>query len=181
MLDLISAYENYLVNVKQASGNTTVSYLRDIRQFAGWLRDTEEAELVDATEYYRILPPPPPAQGRSCATISRSLASLKNFFRVFGVLRLSAGNAGAACTCRTWREKASPDSNRAGGRAALVSARLRGRQRVSGPCHAGGDVCHWPAGQRAHWPQCGRCEPGWLFSSNAAGRRPAWFPCTPER
>ena len=42
MLDLISAYENYLVNVKQASGNTTVSYLRDIRQFAGWLRDTEE-------------------------------------------------------------------------------------------------------------------------------------------
>ena len=46
MLDLISAYENYLVNVKQASGNTTVSYLRDIRQFAGWLRDTEEAELV---------------------------------------------------------------------------------------------------------------------------------------
>lgn len=39
MLDLIAAYENYLVNVKQASGNTTVSYLRDIRQFAGWLRD----------------------------------------------------------------------------------------------------------------------------------------------
>lgn len=50
MLDLISAYENYLVNVKQASGNTTVSYLRDIRQFAGWLRDTEEAELVVATQ-----------------------------------------------------------------------------------------------------------------------------------
>ncbi len=50
MLDLISAYENYLVNVKQASGNTTVSYLRDVRQFAGWLRDTEEAELVDATQ-----------------------------------------------------------------------------------------------------------------------------------
>ena len=50
MLDLIAAYENYLVNVKQASGNTTVSYLRDIRQFAGWLRDAEEAELVDATQ-----------------------------------------------------------------------------------------------------------------------------------
>ena len=81
MLDLISAYENYLVNVKQASGNTTVSYLRDIRQFAGWLRDTEEAELVDATQqniadYLHQLS----AQGRSCATISRSLASLKNFF-----------------------------------------------------------------------------------------------------
>lgn len=129
MLDLISAYENYLVNVKQASGNTTVSYLRDIRQFAGWLRDTEEAELVDATQqniadYLHQLS----AQGRSAPPFPALWPSLKNFFCVFGVLRLSAGNAGAACTCRTWREKASPDSNRAGGRAALVSARLRGRK-----------------------------------------------------
>ena len=81
MLDLIAAYENYLVNVKQASGNTTVSYLRDIRQFAGWLRDAEEAELVDATQqnisdYLHRLA----TEGRSSATISRSLASLKNFF-----------------------------------------------------------------------------------------------------
>ena len=81
MLDLIAAYENYLVNVKQASGNTTVSYLRDIRQFAGWLRDAEEAELVAATQqnisdYLHRLA----TEGRSSATISRSLASLKNFF-----------------------------------------------------------------------------------------------------
>ena len=33
MLDLIHAYENYLVKVKQASTNTVSSYLRDIRQF----------------------------------------------------------------------------------------------------------------------------------------------------
>ena len=31
MLDLIGAYENYLTKVKQASGNTVASYMRDIR------------------------------------------------------------------------------------------------------------------------------------------------------
>ena len=93
MLDLIAAYENYLVNVKQASGNTTVSYLRDIRQFAGWLRDAEEAELVDATQqnisdYLHRLA----TEGRSSATISRSLASLKNFFAIW-YLPASCGKA----------------------------------------------------------------------------------------
>jgi hypothetical protein len=50
MLDLICAYENYLTKVKQASGNTVSSYMRDIRQFAGWLHDEEECEVVDATQ-----------------------------------------------------------------------------------------------------------------------------------
>ena len=43
MLDLIGAYENYLTKVKQASGNTIASYMRDIRQFAVWLHEEEEA------------------------------------------------------------------------------------------------------------------------------------------
>ena len=81
MLDLISAYENYLTKVKQASGNTVSSYMRDIRQFAGWLRDTEDADVVDATqlniaEFMNHLDD----QGRSAATKSRALASLKNFY-----------------------------------------------------------------------------------------------------
>ena len=41
MLDLISAYENYLTKVKQASSNTISSYMRDIRQYAEWLRINE--------------------------------------------------------------------------------------------------------------------------------------------
>ena len=45
MLDLIGAYENYLTKVKQASGNTICSYMRDVRQFAGWLHEEEEAEI----------------------------------------------------------------------------------------------------------------------------------------
>ena len=81
MLDLIGAYENYLTKVKQASGNTVSSYMRDIRQFAGWLHDEEETEVVDATqENIRVFLSHLEDEGRSAATRSRALASLKNFY-----------------------------------------------------------------------------------------------------
>ena len=81
MLDLISAYENYLSKVKQASSNTVASYLRDIRQFAEWLQVNEDISVMDATqlnigEYLSHLE----GEGRSGATVSRNLASLKNFY-----------------------------------------------------------------------------------------------------
>ena len=81
MLDLIRAYENYLTKVKQASSNTVSSYMRDIRQFAGWLLDNEGLEVVDASQvnisdYLQHLE----QEGRSGATQSRMLASLKNFY-----------------------------------------------------------------------------------------------------
>lgn len=81
MVDLIRAYENYLTNVKQASYNTVSSYMRDIRQFNSWLTDFEETTVVSANEqnishfldHLRD-------EGRSGATVSRCLASLKNFY-----------------------------------------------------------------------------------------------------
>ena len=81
MLDLIAAYENYLTKVKQASGNTISSYLRDVRQFSDWLHTNGQIDVVDATQvnissYLSHLE----QEGRSAATISRGLASLKNFY-----------------------------------------------------------------------------------------------------
>lgn len=81
MLDIIRAYENYLIKVKQASENTISSYMRDIRQFSEWLQEGGISDLVDATQvnildYLAYLQ----AQGKSGATASRSLASLKNFY-----------------------------------------------------------------------------------------------------
>ena len=81
MLDLIAAYENHLSKVKQASYNTVSSYMRDIRQFSEWLRQNEDLDVVDATQqnisdYLSFLG----EEGRSGATISRNLASLKNFY-----------------------------------------------------------------------------------------------------
>ena len=81
MLDLIGAYENYLTKVKQASGNTISSYMRDIRQFAGWLHEEEETEVVEATELHiQEFMDHLESEGRSAATRSRALASLKNFY-----------------------------------------------------------------------------------------------------
>lgn len=81
MLDLIRAYENYLAKVKQASSNTISSYLRDIRQFSDWLQQYDAVDLLGATQqnirtYLDYLQ----EQGRSGSTVSRVLASLKNFY-----------------------------------------------------------------------------------------------------
>ena len=81
MLDLIKAYENYLTKVKQASANTIASYMRDIRQFSHWLSNQAKIEVSDATQlnisdYLQEME----SEGRSAATVSRTLASLKNFY-----------------------------------------------------------------------------------------------------
>lgn len=81
MLDLINAYENYLTKVKRASANTVFSYMRDVRQFSEWLLRSENLSVLDAGQvnisgYLTYLQ----REGRSSATVSRSLASLKNFY-----------------------------------------------------------------------------------------------------
>ena len=81
MLDLTRAYENYLTKVKQAPENTISSYMRDIRQFSQWLNAEENVDVIDATQqnivdYLAHLE----EIGKTSATISRSLASLKNFY-----------------------------------------------------------------------------------------------------
>ena len=81
MLDLVQAYENYLSKVKKASANTISSYMRDIRQYFEWLQAYEGTDIVDAQQlnisrYLSFLE----ESGRSGATLSRSLASLKNFY-----------------------------------------------------------------------------------------------------
>lgn len=81
MLDLISAYENYLVNVKHASANTTLSYLRDIRKFDDWLGKGGIAGLADVlqdhiSQYVAYLQ----QSNSSSATVTRSIAGLRNFY-----------------------------------------------------------------------------------------------------
>lgn len=81
MLDLIHAYENYLSKVKKSSANTIASYMRDIRQFAQWLENISKKNVLDVSqvnirEYLVHLE----NIGKSGATVSRSVASLKNFY-----------------------------------------------------------------------------------------------------
>ena len=80
MLDLIHAYENYLTKVKKASSNTIASYLRDIRQFNDWLSSSNIGVLdvtqLNIRQYLSFLE----TIGKSNATVSRGVASIKNFY-----------------------------------------------------------------------------------------------------
>ena len=74
-------FNDYLVNVKKASSNTLSSYLRDIRQFGDYLTahdlpgyaEAGEEELNDYIAWLR-------GAGKSVATVSRNIASLKCFY-----------------------------------------------------------------------------------------------------
>ena len=81
MLDLIHAYENYLSKVIKSSSNTIASYMRDIRQFAQWLETISKKNVLDVTQLnIREFLVHLENIGKSGATVSRSVASLKNFY-----------------------------------------------------------------------------------------------------
>ena len=79
--ECIAKYERYLTDEKKASKNTLSSYLRDIRQFGEYVYDLNgsdyvtagEEELGDYIDHLR-------EEGKSVATVSRNIASLKNFY-----------------------------------------------------------------------------------------------------
>lgn len=80
-MDLISAYENYLLNIKHASANTVASYMRDVRQFDSYMRSVEDAELAACDRgcicrYVQHMT----NHGKSAASVARGVASLKSFF-----------------------------------------------------------------------------------------------------
>lgn len=80
MTDLLSAYENYLKTEQKASANTVSSYLRDVHQFAQAMEE-KEIPLVqvlpqDVDEYAHLLT----RRGKSPATVTRSVASIKSFY-----------------------------------------------------------------------------------------------------
>ena len=76
--EVIEMFERYLTEDKKASANTLSSYLRDIRQLAEYLDNQTEHGLIDADaedlgEYIAMLR----GNGKSVATVSRSIASIK--------------------------------------------------------------------------------------------------------
>ena len=77
----LEIYERYLTEEKKASLNTRSSYLRDIRQFGDYLDLHGKLNYADCTEddlcaYISYLR----GKGKSVSTVSRCIASLKNFY-----------------------------------------------------------------------------------------------------
>jgi integrase/recombinase XerD len=79
-MDYLDGYGRYLTEEKKASSNTLSSYLRDVGQFFHWLEGEglapEHAAQADIEAYTKFLT----AKGKSVATVTRSLASLKSFY-----------------------------------------------------------------------------------------------------
>ncbi len=79
--ECMEKYERYLTDEKKTAKNTLSSYMRDIRQFGTYLdgcggvgyTDAGEKELCGYIDHLR-------AAGKSVATVSRNIASLKNFY-----------------------------------------------------------------------------------------------------
>jgi len=84
MSNIIMRYEDYLIHTKHASDNTVASYMRDLRQYASYL-GSEGIDVLDADQdvvsgYMNSMK----ANGKSAATISRALASIKSLY-IFAV------------------------------------------------------------------------------------------------
>ena len=79
-MDLLEEFKSYLTTEKKSSANTISSYVRDLTQFSRYL-EVEGIDLLDVEtetieEYGRWLT----GKGKSAATVTRSLASLKCFY-----------------------------------------------------------------------------------------------------
>ncbi|WP_298029747.1 site-specific tyrosine recombinase XerD [uncultured Dysosmobacter sp.] len=76
-MDDIDRYGAYLADEKKASQNTVSSYLRDVRQFAAHLdcdlRDVTQEQVRDYMSWMQ-------SRGKSAASVTRFLASVKSFY-----------------------------------------------------------------------------------------------------
>ena len=91
--ECIEIFEKYLREEKKSSENTLNSYLRDIRQFGAYLDLHTDTDIASATEdelseYINWLK----GQGKSVATVSRSIASLKCLYSYLTIRQIIAEN-----------------------------------------------------------------------------------------
>ena len=80
MAEILEEYEDFLIETKHASGNTVASYMRDLHQFVAYLQElclqVLDVDQSCVSNYMDALH----EKGKSAATISRCVASLKSFY-----------------------------------------------------------------------------------------------------
>ena len=89
----IELFKEYLLETKNASENTLSSYLRDIRQLSDYLyshgnitlSEVSHGSLNNYVSWLRI-------SGKSVATVSRSIASMKNFYNMLSTKGIIESN-----------------------------------------------------------------------------------------
>ena len=91
--EIIERFEHYLKDEKNVSANTLSSYMRDIRQLAAYLDTHTEADIVSAdaetlAEYVLWQR----ESGKSVATVSRSIASMKSLYSYLFIQQIITAN-----------------------------------------------------------------------------------------
>ena len=80
MKDKIDLFEQYLVNIKHARENTIASYMRDMRKFDSYCQEQNyQLEYISETNLNSYILKME-REGKSTATISRTIATLHTFF-----------------------------------------------------------------------------------------------------
>lgn len=105
MTHYISQFEDYLKHEKKASANTCSSYLRDMHQFETYIEEQgltlTQVIQSDIEQYSRHLL----AHGKSAATATRSIASLKSFYTYMVTSGFMSENPAKGCaTVKTERK-----------------------------------------------------------------------------
>ena len=92
MTDFSEEFRKYLLETKKSSTNTVESYMRDVNQFLSYCteqgKDVSSADCSVLNTYLEYLS----AMGKSEATKSRIVASLRCFYRFLSARGLSEGN-----------------------------------------------------------------------------------------
>ncbi len=98
--EILELFEKYLREEKNASANTLSSYMRDVRQMSEYLDSHAETDIVSATEedlggYVAWLK----ENGKSVATVSRNIASIKNLYSLLFIRQIVAANPSTKLVC----------------------------------------------------------------------------------
>ena len=98
--EIIELFESYLRDEKNASANTLSSYMRDIRQLGAYLETHTDTDIVGASEeeladYIAWLK----SNGKSVATVSRNIASIKNLYSHLFIRQIVGKNPSTKLVC----------------------------------------------------------------------------------
>ena len=99
-VDHLEQYETYLREEKHASQNTLSSYMRDLRQFSEYLsaqrvNDLRKVKSETISDYIAWMS----GRGKSAATVTRAVASIKSFYAFLlehGEIRANPAKSSAA-------------------------------------------------------------------------------------
>ena len=162
MLDSVSLarFEDYLRYERNSSKNTIASYMRDMRQLAGYLEDHDLPNLIDAGEkdlngYLDYLR----RSGKSPATILRHVATMKRFYEYFAGAGDIVQNPAATLSAERAEKKLPQIPHQQGGRAPSRAARVQRREGLPRPRHARAAVRHRDPRERTHRAQRHRRQP----------------------